>query len=58
MILVHNHPSGDTTPSQGDYNITDNIYEAAQLMGIELLDHIIIGNNKFESVLYGRNKKL
>lgn len=58
MILVHNHPSGDTTPSPGDYNITDNIYEAAQLMGIELLDHIIIGNNKFESVLYGRNKKL
>ncbi len=57
MILVHNHPSGDTTPSQSDYKITDRIYEAASLMGIELLDHIIIGNNQYESVFVERNNK-
>ena len=51
IILVHNHPSGDTTPSKSDYNITDRIYESAKLLGIELLDHIIIGKNKFESLL-------
>ena len=58
IILVHNHPSGDTTPSKADYNITDRIYESANLMGIELLDHIIIGNNKYESVLYRKEGKL
>lgn len=58
IILVHNHPSGDTTPSKSDYNVTDRIYESASLMGIELLDHIIIGNNKYESVLYRKERKL
>lgn len=57
MILVHNHPSGDTTPSKSDYKITDRIYEAANLMGIKLLDHVIIGNNKYESVFLERNNK-
>jgi len=51
MILVHNHPSGDVTPSKADFNMTDKIYESAQLLGIELLDHIIIGDNKYESIL-------
>lgn len=58
IILVHNHPSGETTPSKSDYNVTDRIYESASLMGIELLDHIIIGNNKYESVLYRKEGKL
>lgn len=58
IILVHNHPSGDTTPSKSDYNITDRIYESASLMGIELLDHIIIGNNEYESVLYRKENVL
>ena len=44
IICVHNHPSGDVTPSKGDYNVTDRIYEAAEIMGIKLLDHIIIGD--------------
>ena len=39
MILVHNHPSGDLRPSQADYQVTDRIYECAELMGIQLLDH-------------------
>ena len=55
IILVHNHPSGDPTPSKADYNITDRIFDCADLMGIELLDHIVIGNEKFESIFY--NKK-
>ena len=51
IIMVHNHPSGDVVPSKADFNITDRIYEAASILGIELLDHIIIGNNKYESIL-------
>lgn len=51
MILVHNHPSGDVTPSKADFSMTDRIYDAAKLVGVELLDHIIIGDNKFESIL-------
>ena len=57
MILVHNHPSGDTTPSKADFNITDKIYEASELLGIQFLDHIIIGNNRFESV-FGAKEEL
>lgn len=51
IILVHNHPSGDCTPSKSDYNVTDRLYEAADVMGIQLLDHIIIGDNTFKSLL-------
>jgi len=51
IIMVHNHPSGDTSPSKADFSITDRVYEAAGILGIELLDHIIIGNNKYESIL-------
>ena len=58
IILVHNHPSGDPTPSKMDYIATDKIYEAAEIMGIELLDHVIIGKNKFASVLNNRNKSI
>ena len=58
IILVHNHPSGDPTPSKMDYIATDKIYEAAEIMGIELLDHVIIGKNKFASVFNNRNKSL
>lgn len=57
IILVHNHPSGDPTPSKADFRATDRIYEAADVMGIELLDHIIIGDNKFESVLKRKEEK-
>ena len=54
IILVHNHPSGDAKPSKGDYKVTDRIYEAAQLMGIQLLDHIIIGDGLYQSLLLER----
>lgn len=43
VIVVHNHPSGDATPSQTDHNLTRRLAEAAELLQIKLLDHIIIG---------------
>lgn len=49
MILLHNHPSGDAEPSQEDCIFTRRVYEAGRLMGIPLLDHIIIGDNKYTS---------
>ncbi len=49
IILLHNHPSGDPTPSKEDILITKRICEAGNLIGIELLDHIIIGNNCYIS---------
>ena len=45
IILFHNHPSGDVSPSNEDINITRRIKEAGKIIGIELLDHIIIGFN-------------
>jgi DNA repair protein RadC len=44
LVVVHNHPSGDPAPSQADHSLTRRLAEAAQLLQIRLLDHIIIGN--------------
>lgn len=52
IILVHNHPSGDPTPSRSDFDFTEKLVQASKIMGIELLDHIIIGDYKFESIFY------
>lgn len=49
IILMHNHPSGDPTPSENDFTITKRIKEVGALIGIELLDHIIIGDNCYIS---------
>lgn len=49
MILVHNHPSGDPSPSEDDIKITRRIRNGADLLGLELADHIIIGDNDFFS---------
>lgn len=49
IILVHNHPSGDPTPSQADRKLTQNVKELGEKMDIPLLDHIIIGNNRYNS---------
>lgn len=57
IILVHNHPSGDPKPSKQDFKITDRIYECAAMMGIELLDHVVIGDGCFESILGGKERK-
>lgn len=51
IILFHNHPSGDSSPSMEDINVTKRLKECGTLMGIELIDHIIIGSeNKFCSL--------
>lgn len=49
LILLHNHPSGDPAPSPEDRKVTLQIAEAGKLLGIPLLDHIIIGNQKYFS---------
>jgi DNA repair protein RadC len=49
VILVHNHPSGDPTPSTEDINITHRLIDAGNIIGIKVLDHIIIGDNKYIS---------
>ncbi len=50
IIVVHNHPSGDPSPSAEDRRITQRLHECGQLLGIELLDHIILGDNRFVSL--------
>ena len=50
FILAHNHPSGDPTPSENDIQLTIRIQKASRLIGIELFDHIIIGDNSFISL--------
>jgi len=49
IVLVHNHPSGKSEPSKEDFTITCRLEEAGAIMGIEILDHIIIGFNKYFS---------
>ncbi|WP_371375526.1 DNA repair protein RadC [Sporomusa aerivorans] len=50
IILIHNHPSGDSLPSQEDIAITRRLVEAGKLLDISVLDHIIIGKGQFESL--------
>ena len=49
-MLVHNHPSGDTTPSAEDIHVTQRIHMAGEMMGIQFLDHIIIGGDTYCSM--------
>jgi DNA repair protein RadC len=50
LILVHNHPSGDPSPSREDVEVTRRLVEVGRLIGIEVLDHLVIGDNKFSSL--------
>jgi DNA repair protein RadC len=50
VIIMHNHPSGDPTPSQADIQVTRDLIRAGQLLKIEVLDHVIIGNPRFCSL--------
>ena len=51
IILLHNHPTGDPSPSKEDIKLTKNLLEASKIIGIDILDHIIIGDNKYFSFL-------
>lgn len=50
IICLHNHPSGDPTPSREDIYVTNRLVKSGKMMGIEVLDHIIIGNRQFVSL--------
>ena len=50
IMAFHNHPSGETTPSQQDIQLTQRLVEAGELLGIKLLDHLIIGDGTFTSL--------
>ncbi len=50
IMAFHNHPSGDTTPSDQDIQLTNRLYEAGELLGIKVLDHLIIGDGSFTSL--------
>ena len=45
IIMMHNHPSGDTKPSREDIEVTKRLVEAGKIIGVDVIDHIIIGKN-------------
>lgn len=53
FILVHNHPSGDATPSNADIEFTKRVQICAKILDIKLVDHIIIGDESYKSIFYG-----
>ncbi|WP_274362618.1 RadC family protein [Paenibacillus thermotolerans] len=50
VICVHNHPSGDPTPSKEDIELTNRLSEAGSIIGIDVLDHVVIGDNRYVSL--------
>ena len=50
IIVAHQHPSGDSSPSQEDIHVTKRLKDAGQIIGIEVLDHLIVGRNQFTSL--------
>lgn len=56
IILIHNHPSGNLAPSQSDIEFTEKIKKASEILGIQMLDHIIIAENGYTSIFYEMNK--
>ena len=49
IVLCHNHPSGESTPSRDDLQLTRRLVEAGTLLGVEVLDHIIVGDARYYS---------
>lgn len=58
VVFVHNHPTGDSTPSKADIVATETLMQASDLMCIDLVDHIIIGKDEFYSIKDGKRIKL
>jgi DNA repair protein RadC len=58
LILAHNHPSGSIKPTQPDIEITNHLKKVGEMLGIDLLDHIIIAKNKFYSIMSDNKKKI
>ena len=59
IFVLHNHPSGDPTPSKEDVKVTDHLKKAGELMEIPLLDHVIVGSaGRYYSIVSGTNGKI
>lgn len=58
LILAHNHPSGDPKPSKQDLEITQQLINAGKIMGIEVLDHVIVGDRKWFSLVEKKVKRI
>ena len=58
VIFVHNHPTGDATPSKADLKATDLLKKSADIMGIDIIDHIIIGHHEYYSIIHQKLSKL
>ncbi len=58
VIFVHNHPTGDATPSKADIKATETLMKSSAVLGIELIDHIIIGHHEFYSLKEQKKTKL
>ena len=56
IILVHNHPSGDPTPSHDDIELTQKLEQVSKMLEIELLEHVVIGDGKYKSIFSMLNK--
>jgi DNA repair protein RadC len=50
IIMFHNHPSGDPTPSKDDIEMTKRLYDVGKLLDIDVLDHVVVGENRFVSL--------
>jgi DNA repair protein RadC len=50
IVMMHNHPSGESTPSEADIKVTRDLIRAGQLIKIEVIDHVVIGNPKHSSL--------
>jgi len=57
FFFVHNHPSGNCNPSESDIELTDRLKQAGDLMGVQLMDHLIIGYNRYYSFTSVEQKK-
>jgi DNA repair protein RadC len=51
IVFAHNHPSGDPEPSTDDVALTRRLFDGAQLLGIHILDHVVVGDSAFASLL-------
>lgn len=57
IIICHNHPSGDPTPSNGDVKLTDTLVKAGELIGIDVKDHLIVSEDGYKSVMHNSVKE-
>jgi DNA repair protein RadC len=58
VVFCHNHPTGDATPSKADLEATNKLMEASSIVGIDLVDHVIIGRDEYYSIKAGKKTKL